>query len=191
MQTRVTRITRTRSAVSLLLLTSAAAAGSLTQAAQATEVRAHPPGETRAEQPGPQSQPQSQPGPQSQPQPEPQPTVAQAEDQDTRPVGTFRITLHDGARTSDPVLARATLNCFPSARSTHPRARRACATLARVQGDFAALPKHNRPCTMAYKPVTVVAEGTWNGRASGYAHTYPNRCVAHAHSAGVFDLGPR
>lgn len=112
--------------------------------------------------------------------------------QDTqRPIGAFHITLHDGTHLTDPVLARATLNCFPSRGSTHPRPLRACLTLARAGGDLAALPKQNRPCTMIHKPVTVVAEGTWRGRAAGYAHTYPNRCVADAQSAGVFDLDRR
>lgn len=152
-KSRVTRLTRARSAVPALLL-AAATAGTLATAAPA---QAAPPAA-----------------------------------QDThRPVGAFRITLHDGTHTSDPVLARATLNCFPTHGSTHPRPLRSCLTLARAGGDFAALPKHNRPCTMIYKPVTVVVEGTWKGRVQGYAHTYPNRCVADAQSAGVFDLTRR
>lgn len=106
------------------------------------------------------------------------------------PEGRFRITLHEGHHTSGRVLGEAVLNCFPSAGSSHPRPEEACAVLARVSGDFAKLPAHNRSCPPLGRPVTVVAEGTWRTRPRGFAHTYPNLCAAGAESARVFDLSP-
>ncbi|WP_369208798.1 SSI family serine proteinase inhibitor, partial [Streptomyces sp. PU-14G] len=104
--------------------------------------------------------------------------------------GRFTLTLHAGVSASGRVLARATLNCFPSSGSTHPRPAQACETLSRVRGDVAAVRPHNRPCPMVSRPVTAVAEGTWRGVPRGFAHTYPNRCAAEAGSAGVFALAP-
>ncbi|WP_173870088.1 SSI family serine proteinase inhibitor [Streptomyces albus subsp. chlorinus] len=110
--------------------------------------------------------------------------------QETRPLGRFRLSLHEGPSPSGRVLARAVLNCFPSDGSTHPHPAQACEVLSRARGDFAALRPHNRPCPMVSRPVTAVAEGTWRGEPRGFAHTYANRCAAETGTARVFALAP-
>jgi hypothetical protein len=79
------------------------------------------------------------------------------------------------------------LVCSPTAGGTHPNAAAACGELAAAGGDFDRL--HGRPmrfCPMIYDPVTVSAEGVWNGASVSYRHTYPNSCGALNRSQYVF-----
>lgn len=84
-------------------------------------------------------------------------------------------------------IASATLECGPAGGS-HSQHDRACRTLASVDGDFTQLPKEQILCPMIYAPVTATASGHWHARPVVFAHTYPNRCVANAESASVFDF---
>ncbi|WP_051871728.1 SSI family serine proteinase inhibitor [Streptomyces sclerotialus] len=100
------------------------------------------------------------------------------------------IAIHAGQGTGGPVIARATLRCFPVGGS-HPRPHSACRSLARVNGDFQKLPPLNRNCPKIHRPVTVVAKSIWQGNATFIVRGYPNLCTAAADSAGIFDLGRR
>ncbi|TNC19969.1 hypothetical protein FG385_31830 [Amycolatopsis alkalitolerans] len=80
-----------------------------------------------------------------------------------------------------------TLECSPPG-GTHPHAESACRTLTAVHGDFGKLPTKQRLCPMIYAPVTATALGHWHARPVVFHQTYPNRCVASAQTANVFDF---
>ncbi|MEV0589448.1 SSI family serine proteinase inhibitor [Nonomuraea sp. NPDC050310] len=105
------------------------------------------------------------------------------------PRGKATITVHDGGSASGPVRDSATLNCFPTS-GTHPRPHHSCRLLDQAQGNFAKLTPDNRPCVLIYDPVTVVAQGTWDGEPTAFTRTYGNQCAANGASGGVFNLHP-
>ncbi|POX38310.1 protease [Streptomyces sp. Ru73] len=100
------------------------------------------------------------------------------------------IVIHAGEGTGGPVIAQATLRCYPTGGS-HPRPEAACRELARVHGDFRQLRPLRRACPMIERPVTVAAKSIWEGNATYVVRGYPNLCTASADSAGVFDLARR
>ncbi|MFF9622959.1 SSI family serine proteinase inhibitor [Streptomyces griseosporeus] len=70
----------------------------------------------------------------------------------------------------------------------HARAAQACAELAAADGDIAALPLKDVYCPMVYAPVTVRAQGEWDGRPVRYTETFANGCVMAARTGAVFAL---
>ncbi|MFF7066818.1 SSI family serine proteinase inhibitor [Streptomyces pseudovenezuelae] len=93
------------------------------------------------------------------------------------------VTTGDG-RSSD---TRGTLLlCDPP--QGHARAAEACAQLDSVGGDIDALPAADVVCPMLYAPVTVRADGQWNGRPVEYRQTFSNGCVMGARTGAVFAL---
>jgi len=79
------------------------------------------------------------------------------------------------------------LICSPTVGGTHPDAAAACAELAAAGGDFDRLHGHPmRFCPMIYDPVTLAADGVWNGVPVSYRHTYANSCEALNRSTDVF-----
>ncbi|WP_329221942.1 subtilase-type protease inhibitor [Streptomyces sp. NBC_01485] len=71
----------------------------------------------------------------------------------------------------------------------HSRAAEACDVLARAGGDVNAVPGDgSRICPLVYAPVTVRAEGWWNGRLVDYRHTFGNDCEREALTGAVFAL---
>ncbi|MFF1308625.1 SSI family serine proteinase inhibitor [Streptomyces sp. NPDC058307] len=93
------------------------------------------------------------------------------------------VTTGDG-RSSD---TRGTLLlCDPP--QGHGRAAEACAQLDSVGGDVDALPPADVYCPMLYAPVTVQADGEWNGRPVEYRRTFSNGCVMRARTGAVFAL---
>jgi hypothetical protein len=70
----------------------------------------------------------------------------------------------------------------------HARAADACAELAAVDGDIAALAPKDVHCPMVYAPVTARAHGEWNGRPVEYTQTFSNGCVMAARTGSVFAL---
>ncbi|WP_329269526.1 SSI family serine proteinase inhibitor [Streptomyces sp. NBC_01451] len=70
----------------------------------------------------------------------------------------------------------------------HAQAARACAELAAVDGDIAGIPPRKTLCPMLYSPVTVHAEGEWNGRPREYDRTFSNGCELGARTGAVFAL---
>ncbi|MEU9982861.1 subtilase-type protease inhibitor [Streptomyces sp. NPDC050856] len=91
-------------------------------------------------------------------------TVAQGEDQAT-------------------VVRASTLSCAPTAQGTHPDPQAACADLAATAGSLDTLlaaPDSNRACPMHYDPVTVTADGVWQGKRIAWKHTFSNACTMSA-----------
>ncbi|ROQ73249.1 subtilase-type protease inhibitor [Streptomyces sp. NBC_01260] len=78
------------------------------------------------------------------------------------------------------------LHCPPRPDGWHPDAAGACAALDEAEGDFDALAGDPHPCTYAYAPVTVTAEGARQGDAVTWRHTFPNACVLDAATGPVF-----
>ncbi|MFF4582110.1 subtilase-type protease inhibitor [Streptomyces sp. NPDC001373] len=77
------------------------------------------------------------------------------------------------------VLRAATLSCMPAAQGTHPDPKAACTALNSTGGSFdrlLAAPDANRACPMHYAPVTVTADGVWQGSRVSWKHTFSNTC---------------
>ncbi|WP_328433801.1 SSI family serine proteinase inhibitor [Streptomyces sp. NBC_00425] len=112
--------------------------------------------------------------------------AALAAPHDALPGNWLQLTVTRGdARSSD---TRGTLLlCDPP--QGHARAAEACDALARSGGDVEAVPRDTgRVCPLVYAPVTVRAQGRWNGRPVDYSHTYSNDCEREALTGPVFAL---
>jgi Subtilisin inhibitor-like len=82
-----------------------------------------------------------------------------------------------------------TLQCDPEG-GTHPRATQACADLVQSHGEISATTRDKDPraCFMIYAPVTVSAEGTWQGRNVHFQSKYPNTCALRSKTGSIFDF---
>ncbi|MBT2407145.1 subtilase-type protease inhibitor [Streptomyces sp. ISL-87] len=84
------------------------------------------------------------------------------------------------------VLRAVTLVCAPAPGGTHPAPAAACAEL-RANGDqldALAEPSANVDCTREWNPMTVTADGVWQGRHINYSYTFANPCgLRHAEGA--------
>lgn len=82
-----------------------------------------------------------------------------------------------------------TLQCDPPG-GTHPKAAEACADVAKAGGNLALMPASENPraCFMIYSPVTVTAQGAWQGQAVRFTKKFPNTCVMHDKTGSVFDF---
>ncbi|MEV7614175.1 subtilase-type protease inhibitor [Streptomyces sp. NPDC089799] len=92
------------------------------------------------------------------------------------------LTFGHGEDGSSAVRA-ATLSCAPAARGTHPDPQAACASLTAAAGTLDAVlasPDPDRACPMHYDPVTVTADGVWQGSRLSWKHTFPNACAMSA-----------
>ncbi|MFF1833560.1 SSI family serine proteinase inhibitor [Streptomyces sp. NPDC058231] len=78
------------------------------------------------------------------------------------------------------------LQCPPIAESHHPRAAEACAALEEAGGDLDGLRGDRHPCPLILDPVTVTAEGSYDGHPVEWRRTYPNSCVLEADTGPVF-----
>lgn len=89
------------------------------------------------------------------------------------------LTITDGTdAATGTVLRAATLTCAPRPGGTHPAPAAACAEL-RANGpelDALAVPRPDAACTREWAPVTVTADGVWQGRRLSYSYTYANSC---------------
>ncbi|WP_328297013.1 SSI family serine proteinase inhibitor [Streptomyces sp. NBC_00435] len=77
------------------------------------------------------------------------------------------------------VLRAVTLTCAPRPSGTHPAAAAACAELranAPERLDALAVPLPEATCTREWDPMTVRADGVWQGRHLSYTYTYSNQC---------------
>ncbi|MEU7554190.1 subtilase-type protease inhibitor [Streptomyces sp. NPDC044571] len=84
------------------------------------------------------------------------------------------------------VLRAVTLVCAPKPGGTHPSPKAACAELRANASELDALaaPQGNVDCTKEWNPMTVTADGVWQGHRINYAYTYGNPCgMRHADSA--------
>ncbi|MDQ1007569.1 hypothetical protein QFZ82_002054 [Streptomyces sp. V4I23] len=86
------------------------------------------------------------------------------------------------------VLRAVTLTCTPRAGGTHPAAGTACAELraggARFESVVAA--DSGVMCTKQWDPVTVTADGVWDGRRIAFTHTFANSCFKEGADGVVF-----
>ncbi|MEU1282195.1 subtilase-type protease inhibitor [Streptomyces sp. NPDC005805] len=90
------------------------------------------------------------------------------------------LTVTTGDETLDGTVLRAvTLDCAPAARGSHPAPRAACAELRAQAGRFEATvtPDPDIACTRQWDPVTVTADGVWEGKRVAYRHTFGNPCM--------------
>ncbi|MGW6688064.1 SSI family serine proteinase inhibitor [Streptomyces sp. NPDC054961] len=81
------------------------------------------------------------------------------------------------------VVRASALSCAPTAQGTHPDPKAACAALKATAGTLETLlaaPDSNRACPMHYDPVTVSADGVWQGKRVSWKHTFSNGCVMAA-----------
>ncbi|MEW2631336.1 subtilase-type protease inhibitor [Streptomyces sp. NPDC048389] len=97
------------------------------------------------------------------------------------------VTAGDDAATGT-VLRAVTLDCAPTATGTHPDPATACAELRAADGRFEAVTTRDSGamCTKQWEPVTVTADGVWNGKRVSYSHTFGNACVQSSTSGTVF-----
>ncbi|MCX4524142.1 MULTISPECIES: SSI family serine proteinase inhibitor [unclassified Streptomyces] len=81
------------------------------------------------------------------------------------------------------VVRASTLSCAPTAQGTHPNPRAACTALAATAGTLDGLlaaPNPDRACPMHYDPVTVTADGVWQGKRISWKHSFSNACAMSA-----------
>lgn len=97
------------------------------------------------------------------------------------------ITAGEGAAT-DTVLRAVTLVCAPAPGGTHPAPAAACAELRANadQLDAVAGPSANVDCTREWNPMTVTADGVWQGRRINYSYTFGNPCGLRHSSGALF-----
>ncbi|MEU5977968.1 subtilase-type protease inhibitor [Streptomyces sp. NPDC047315] len=101
------------------------------------------------------------------------------------------LTVAKGTSAAPSTVERAvTLDCAPRATGTHPAAAAACRELRAVDGDFAALPSElpQTFCTREWDPVTVNANGVWQGERVAWSGTYNNACEMTATLGVVFSF---
>ncbi|MFG3309818.1 SSI family serine proteinase inhibitor [Streptomyces wuyuanensis] len=107
------------------------------------------------------------------------------------PSALVLTTAHGENGATSPERA-VTLTCTPGTTGTHPSADGACAALAQVEGEFGSLSEISRGqplfCTREYNPVTVTAQGVWQGERVSYEHTFANECIKNAEGAAVFEF---
>ncbi|MDX3231547.1 subtilase-type protease inhibitor [Streptomyces sp. ME19-01-6] len=117
-------------------------------------------------------------------------SAAPAQPRSLYPASALVLSYGEGEdAASAPVRRAVTLSCHPTPAGTHPTPRRACAELRAVDGTFRALTartEHGRVCTKEWRPVTVTAEGVWEGRRVWYEHTFPNPCLKNSLRSQLF-----
>ncbi|MCF3180630.1 subtilase-type protease inhibitor [Streptomyces polychromogenes] len=81
------------------------------------------------------------------------------------------------------VLRAAVLSCAYTAAGTHPAPRAACDAVNATGGDFGRLltaPAPDRACPKHADPVTLTADGVWQGTRVAWRHTFRNACAMSA-----------
>lgn len=86
------------------------------------------------------------------------------------------------------VVRAVTLVCAPRPGGTHPDPVAACAELTAYgrQLDPLAEPASDAVCTREWDPMTVTADGVWEGRRLNYAYTFANPCGLRNTSGVLF-----
>lgn len=108
------------------------------------------------------------------------------------PPSALVLTVGYGADAATARVQRAvTLSCRPTPSGTHPAPAQACAELRSVNGTLGRLrtgAEPGRVCTKEWRPVTVTAEGIWDGRRVSYEHTFANNCFKNAAPTVIFEF---
>ncbi|KOU43326.1 alkaline protease inhibitor [Streptomyces sp. WM6373] len=86
------------------------------------------------------------------------------------------------------VLRAVTLVCAPRPGGTHPNPAAACRELraAGSQLDPLAAPAADAVCTREWDPMTVTADGVWQGRRLNYTYTFANPCGLRNTAGALF-----
>ncbi|MGW1769655.1 SSI family serine proteinase inhibitor [Streptomyces sp. NPDC002073] len=101
------------------------------------------------------------------------------------------LTVSEGTPEDGGAVLRAvTLTCAPTAAGTHPDPAGACAELLATGARLDTVTEGGAagPCTREWDPVTVTADGVWQGLRFSYAHTFGNPCTRDNGSGTVFDF---
>ncbi|MCX5195446.1 subtilase-type protease inhibitor [Streptomyces sp. NBC_00249] len=109
--------------------------------------------------------------------------VAQAQPTSLYAPSAMVFTVTQGDAATDTVLRASVLSCTPTAKGTHPDPTAACGALKATGGAFERLlaaPDVDRACPMHYDPVTVTADGVWQGGRVAWKHTFSNACAMSA-----------
>ncbi|MEU0843471.1 subtilase-type protease inhibitor [Streptomyces sp. NPDC005962] len=108
------------------------------------------------------------------------------------PPSALVLSIGYGPDAASMAVQRAvTVSCQPTPTGTHPAPARACAELRAVNGEFSTLTEateSGRVCTKEWRPVTVTAEGIWDGQRVAYEHTFANDCLKNATLTQVFEF---
>ncbi|MFD4243414.1 SSI family serine proteinase inhibitor [Streptomyces sp. NPDC058525] len=99
------------------------------------------------------------------------------------------VTAGDDTATGT-VLRVVTLVCAPTPGGTHPDPAAACAELRSNAPalDALAAPEPGTACTREWNPMTVTADGVWQGRRLNYEYTFANPCGMRNTSGTLFDF---
>ncbi|MGX8910275.1 SSI family serine proteinase inhibitor [Streptomyces netropsis] len=100
----------------------------------------------------------------------------------------FTLAQGDGTDPDAPIARGATLTCMPRVAGSHPSAEEACQLLKEAQGSITDLVGDWRICTKEYMPVTVTADGVWQGQRVTYEETFDNQCTLLRERGKVFDF---
>ncbi|MFP1624951.1 subtilase-type protease inhibitor [Streptomyces sp. 5K101] len=97
------------------------------------------------------------------------------------------VTAGDDA-VNGSVLRAVTLTCKPKAGGTHPDAGAACTQLRAQGARFESIVTADSGvlCTRQWDPVTVTADGVWDGRRVAFTHTFGNSCLKEGADGIVF-----
>ncbi|MCX4776322.1 subtilase-type protease inhibitor [Streptomyces sp. NBC_01264] len=92
--------------------------------------------------------------------------------------------------TGGTVLRAVTLVCAPLPGGTHPAPEAACAELQAHAPELDALaePRPDAACTREWSPMTVTAEGVWEGRRMTYSYTHANPCALWNSTGTLFSF---
>ncbi|MDF5756474.1 SSI family serine proteinase inhibitor [Spongiactinospora sp. TRM90649] len=101
---------------------------------------------------------------------------------------TVALTVNDGYSAGNNYGRHVYLVCSPVRGTSHPYAWSACNQLERAEGNIedirAITPWFG--CTRQYRPVTVTANGWWDGRYIRYQRTFDNSCSMRARTGSIF-----
>ncbi|GGZ72185.1 subtilase-type protease inhibitor [Streptomyces subrutilus] len=88
------------------------------------------------------------------------------------------------------VVRAVTLVCAPTPGGTHPARTAACRELRGSGGELDALtaPAADAACTREWNPMTVTADGVWQGRRLSYTYTFGNPCILRSTEGALFDF---
>lgn len=101
------------------------------------------------------------------------------------------VSVTAGQNAADGTVLRAvTLVCAPRPGGTHPSPATACAELRANSRSLDALaaPRPDTACTREWNPVTVTADGVWQGRRMSYTYTFGNPCGLRSSTGVLFGI---
>ncbi|MFJ9821004.1 subtilase-type protease inhibitor [Streptomyces sp. NPDC101151] len=88
------------------------------------------------------------------------------------------LTVSYPGGSTDTAARAVTLSCAPGASGTHPAPAAACADLRKADGRLDSLlsTASGQACTQLWSPVTITADGVWQGTRTSWKHTFANSC---------------